>query len=791
MWNVGPRNPGFAGRESELARLREQLGSGGAAVVQALHGMGGIGKTQLATEFAYRYAAEYDVVWWIPAEQTGLIGEQFSKLGSALRVVAPEASSAAAAHAVKSYLRSRNGWLLIFDNAESADDIGQWLPGGAGHVIITSRHQRWTQLAAPVEIDVLARAESILLLSSHYPMLDVDQAEELAEALGDLPLALVQAASFLAETGMSVEEYRQALSSQAREVLGEGRPISYPSPLAATIALSSDRLADVDPAALAILRLCAFLAPEPVPVELLTAIVQFETPAADDSWGLVSLAAVISKPLARARSVARVGDFGLAKVSPQGIAVHRLVQAILRDQLAPNAVVQLQTRIEAVLSMAEPGDPRDAAAWPGWARLLPHLLATDPAHSNNSSLRDLACRAIIFLIVRGNARPAQRLAEHLYQQWRKRLGPDHPHTLRAATELVWAYHDLGKLRELRPLIEDTLSRQRVALGEDHPDTLRSMSDLAVVLDVQGDPQGALHLDKDVVERRRRVLGDNHPDTLISVSNLASGLGKMGKYEQALRMGEDVLERRRRMLGDDHPDTLTAASGVATTLRRLGRHEQARHTEEEVLKRRRQTLGEDHPDTLNAVMGLAAGHHGLGDFEQARLMEEEVLKRRRQTLGEDHPDTLSTMNGLASTLYSLGEFEQAQRLGEEALERRRQVLGEDHPDTLSSLGGLASTLYNLGEYKQARTMEEYVLERRRRVLGDNHPDTLVTAVNLAMTLAALHQNLNARRLAEQGFRGIRDVLGNGHETTKWAREQLNAIAGSMGGRRIPGGRRRKC
>ncbi|MEU7983149.1 FxSxx-COOH system tetratricopeptide repeat protein [Micromonospora sp. NPDC049081] len=465
VWNLAPRNAGFAGREGELARLGEQLHAGGAAVVQALHGMGGIGKTQLATEYAYRHAAEYDVVWWISAEQPGLIGEQYTALGSSLGVLASDADSVTSAYTVKSHLRGRDRWLLVFDNAESPDDISQWLPGGPGHVIITSRHHRWTQLAAAVEVDVLTRAESVLLLTAHHPMLNSDQADELAEALGDLPLALVQAASFLAETGMSIQEYRQALTEQAGEVLSEGRPISYPRSLAATIAVSTGRLADVDPASLAILRLCAFLAPEPVPIELLAAIVQFEAPIQEnDSWGLVPLTAVIDKPLPRARSVARIGDYGLAKVSVEGVTVHRLVQAILRDQLPSTAVEQLRTRIEAVLSMADLGDPRDTAAWPSWARLLPHLLAADPASSNNANLRDLACRAIVFLIVRGDARPAQQLAGHLYERWRHTLGSDHPHTLKAATELVWAYRDLGELKQLRPLIEDTLARQAAGTG---------------------------------------------------------------------------------------------------------------------------------------------------------------------------------------------------------------------------------------------------------------------------------------------------------------------------------------
>ncbi|MEV4766036.1 FxSxx-COOH system tetratricopeptide repeat protein, partial [Micromonospora chokoriensis] len=761
---MGPRNPGFAGRERELTRLREQLSSGNAAVVQALHGMGGIGKTQVATEYVYRHAADYDVVWWISAEQAGLIGEQYTALGASLGILASDADSVTAAREVKRYLRSRDRWLLIFDNAESPDDISQWLPGGPGHVIITSRHQRWNQLAVAVEVDVLTRAESVLLLTAHHPMLNPAEADELADVLGDLPLALVQAASFLAETGMSTQEYQQALAGQAGEVLGEGRPVSYPRSLAGTIAISTARLAGIDPAALAMLRVCAFLAPEPVPVELLAAIVQYEAATEDDSWGLVPLAAVIGAPLARRRSIARIGDYGLAKVSVEGITVHRLVQAVLRDQLPPTAVHQLRTRIQTVLSMAEPGNPRDPAAWPSWARLLPHLLEADPASSNSSALRDLACRAIVFLIVRGDALPAQRLADHLHQRWRQALGPDHAHTLKAATELVWAYRDLGKLHQLRQLIEDTLARQRSTLGEDHPDTLRSTSDLAVVLHGRGDHEQARQMHRKVLERRRRVLGEDHPDTLMSAANLTGTLQSLAEYESARQMGEDVLERRRRVLGEDHPDTVSAVSNLAGTFYKLGEYERGRRMEEDVLERRRRVLGEDHPDTVSAVSSLAGTFYKLGEYERARQMEEDVLERRQRMLGEDHPDTVSAVSSLAGTLGRLGKYERARRMGEDVLERRRRVLGEDHPDTVSAVSSLAGMLYKLGEYERARRMGEDVLERRRRVLGEDHPDTVSAVSNLAGTLYKLGEYERARRMEEDVLERRQRMLGEDHPDT---------------------------
>ena len=166
VWNVPARNPGFTGRDRMLVAMREALLSGDRAVVQALHGMGGVGKTQLAIEYAYRFAGAYDLAWWMNAEQGGLIGEQFAALGSALGCVPAGAGIEAVRFAVLAELRERGRWLLVFDNAAGPADITGWLPGGGGHVLVTSRARGWTELAAAVEVDVLARAESVAILQA-------------------------------------------------------------------------------------------------------------------------------------------------------------------------------------------------------------------------------------------------------------------------------------------------------------------------------------------------------------------------------------------------------------------------------------------------------------------------------------------------------------------------------------------------------------------------------------------------------------------------------------------------
>ena len=229
VWNIPARNPGFTGRDDLLAEVREQLLAGDKAVVQALHGMGGVGKTQLAAEYAHRFAGTYDLAWWINAEQGGLIGDQVAALGLALGCVQPGAGTEAVRAAVLAELRHRGRWLLVFDNAEDPADVAPWLPGGGGHVLITSRQRGWDEVAAPVEVDVLARAESVAILQTRVAALSGADADRLAAELGDLPLAIAQAAGFMADTGMAADEFLVLLRDPGRAAAGPGGAGVLPS----------------------------------------------------------------------------------------------------------------------------------------------------------------------------------------------------------------------------------------------------------------------------------------------------------------------------------------------------------------------------------------------------------------------------------------------------------------------------------------------------------------------------------------------------------------------------------
>jgi hypothetical protein len=381
VWgNIPPRNPGFAGREGILASVQNVLTSTARAAACVLHGMGGIGKTQIAIEYIYRFADEYDIIWWIDAERAGVIGEQFVALGAELGITPHSAQFAVAKQAVLASLRQAGKWLLVFDNAETPKDILQWLPGGNGHTLITSRFRAWDEIAIPAEVSVLERSESLDLLRTRVPGLSETDAGQLAQAVGNLPLAVVQAAGYMAASGTSATEYRDLLNGRAKDILDLGRPSSYPRSLVAVTRLGLEQLRVRDPSAANLTEICAFLAPEPIPSRWLSQVAaQLPGP----------LAIRMADPLARGEVLISVARSSLAEVSQDGLVMHRLTQAIIRELQGLEIASDACKFAEIILTSILPDDTRSPESWPEWSHIVPHLLALNPSISGRPGYKML------------------------------------------------------------------------------------------------------------------------------------------------------------------------------------------------------------------------------------------------------------------------------------------------------------------------------------------------------------------------------------------------------------------
>ena len=617
----------FTGRQELLAELGRRLQGGHATqVVQALHGMGGVGKSQLALEYAHRCAADYDLVWWIDAEQPVLIPGQLATLAAQLGVAAGP-TVADTVDRLLAELRGRDRWLLIFDNAERPADIAGFRPGGLGNVLITSRNPAWGALGGRLEVDVLTRDETIALLRARIPTLDEDLAGELAAELGDLPLAAAQAAAYLEQTDLPPEEYLRRFRSRRETLLARGDVLGYRGRIDTTWALSIDRLRAENSAAVQLLEIAAFLAPEPIPLALLKSHPELLSEPLRD---------LAADPDALDDTVGALVGYSLVRRHRHDFQVHRLVQAVIRNQLPPDQQQATSDQVLALLTAGSPGDPEDPRSWDGYTQLTSHVLATAPLGDDSPAGRRLLLDTARYLHARGDSSSSRAVSEPLLERWRSALGLDHPDTLSAASILTLALNELGEAEPARALAEDAFERCRRVLGPDHPNTLWAAAALTAALVGLGQAEPTRALGEGTLERCRRVLGPDHATTLWTAVNLSVAHVLSGHAELARALGEDTLALCRRVLGPDQPTTLWAAAVQTLALAELGQAEPSRALGEDTLERSGRVLGHDHTTTLTAAAALSRGLNQLGEAEAAHTLRQDTLERSRRMLGADNP-----------------------------------------------------------------------------------------------------------------------------------------------------------
>jgi transcriptional regulator with XRE-family HTH domain len=816
IWNAPNRNADFTGRHDILRRLHDDLAGDGTAVVlaRAIYGLGGIGKTQIALEYAHRFKSEYDLIWWIDAEQLQEISLTLADLAGRLGLQI--SNSAEAAAAVLEQLRRdvRGRWLLIFDNAEDPEDLGPFLPTGSGHIIITSRNQAWTRHAQPLELDVFTREESVAHLMRHVPGLSSADAERVSQAVGQLPLAVEQAAAWLAETGMPPARYAAWLETQATGALSLNKPLDYAMPVVATWNLSFDRLKQQSPAAIRLLQLLAFCSPGPISMDLLYSDAMYECLRPFDE--------TLTEKLLLGRVVRDISRFALVKVE-QGsnpLQIHRLVQAVIRSQMTDDERRDARHEVHKILADARPqGTTDDPANWSTYDIIWPHLGPSQADECDDPRTRQLLIDWVRYQWKHGEFQSGLALGRRLEKLWTKQLGADHQQTLYLQFQIANVLRSEGRFGEARDLDTYVLERQRVVLGTDHPHGLMTANGLGADLRALGDFQQALVLDQETYDSFREQFGENYPRTLTAAHNLGCSLRLLGDYRAAQVIDEETLPRQRQVLGRVHPhtllsaaslahdlraagafrdsadllrdtwqtyrevlgdemlDTLRAAASLAVSLCKAGEQAEAMTLAQDTYERYKRRYGIDTPDAQSCALNLACDFAAAGDIPRALDLVTGVKAAFQASLGDDHPNSLVASNNQACYLRLLGRLTDALEVTEDTLRWMRRTLGGSHPLTLSCAVNLANCYGDARDDQAAEALQRQTIDRLRSTLGRDHPDTLVCEANLAVTLRQRRQEREAEELRTTVLAGFSRVLGTGHpdatqlQNWQWVNREL--------------------
>lgn len=814
--NAPVRNSRFTGRAEPLRRLRDQLREQRVAAVLPLTLNSGIGKTQLALEYVHRYRSEYEVVWWIQSGQPQFVNTALVDLGSALTakfgtLVGAGAGATAEndALAVVDALgqgRPVGRWLLVFDNANDAAAVSKFVPGGEGHVLITSRERTWDQFASTLDIDVFPREESIAHLRQRAPEILEQEADALAQALGDLPLALALTGAWLQDTATPVAEHLRSLEQHGPLAVPEPL-LDYPETLVNVLDNSLERVRAQSKAAHRLLQLCSCMSGESIALGLIY------------SQAMVSLLVRYDPTLTESNDIARhvqqLNRLALIKLDNHArqFQIHRLLQSRARQQLTDAELQTVRHEVHTLLAANRPRrDVDDPVTWPRYRMLWPHLEQSEAAACQTELVRTLMIDRVRYLWLRGELAQGAQLARAIEGTWsarldrmpagdeattlrkqllhlqfnlanilrdlaqydesfrldtqalaqqRELLGDEHRHTLMTSTGVGADLRALGRYGESVTVSEETYQAWNRVFGEDFGRTLDAANNLAVSYRLAGRYAEALRLDAATYERRRTTLGELHPRTIGSASAIGRNLRETGQYARSVSWLRDVLATAKSQ-NDLNPRALAALQvNLAASLRAAGRHPEAVPVIEEAYRELTGLLGEDHPETLICRVCHCAQLLASEEYERAHRQTQAVRAAYRRVVGPEHPLTLVAASNHVAILRALpGQGAEALDTARETVDGLRAAVGPDHSYLLAATMNLAVCLADAGRLDEALALDMQTAPRMTALLGAGHPDTLRAEANLAITRDAAGER-GARDDLERLTERLAEAIGREH------------------------------
>ena len=787
------RNTYFIGRDKELVEIRARLTSERPANEQStfviaqpvlpMYGLGGIGKTEIAAEYAYRYRAQYDLCWWIRSDQEDLILNSLVNLGRQMELRDLRLDERdLAVELVKNALNRGepySNWLLIFDNASNSGMVANHIPCGPGHVIITSRDSQWRKAlrVEGLEVAEFELAETVEFLRKRVDALAVvtdepdsqdtiaeneqreKDAKDLARELGNLPIAADHAAAYLNQTGITVEAYIDLFRSNAQKLFAEEVDIPYPLAVATTWSISRQV---ISPEADALFLLLAFFAPEPIYEELLFQPGKIQAPSEP-------LESVLNNSDKFRSAKGELSRFSLVKVNAvrKVIQVHRVVQAVthgLLEREDPSAAGRMRQAAYSLLAAHDPNAPDRDDSEEAYERSRQHIIGSGALQSSDPLVRRLIINQVRRLYHRGGFKESLNLGEAALEQWQEQFRHDEL-TLALAVEVGSALRRIGRWQEALTMNADTLSRLESDYPKEDEAYLICSRSYGIDLSILGQYAKALENDESLLPLYERVFGPEHLDTLQMRNNLAISLRCLGRFDEALAYDEGTLAVRERLVGPTDTGTLTSRFAVARDLRRLGRWEEALDIIRDVHEILEVKNVPWNQFRLLVAADFSVSLRRVGSYQEALDEGEEALRRYEVVFGPEHRDTLRAAINLINDRRINNDLIGAQQLGVQTIGRLTKVIGPDHPNTVAARANLAIVKRSQGNPREARELNEHALNDFIHIFdGKRHPSPLVVMTNLASDLATMGEVSRARELGEESWRLHREVRGADHPCT---------------------------